>query len=304
MWKVEGCDRTSLVTPLAKGQEVLRVCRSGAERSGPAVSHQQGHIPWSRLSGQRVVREASMWAERYLEELMARLKQVQAAEGETMAEAAEAMAEAVSQGGMIYVFGCGHSAALSMDIFYRAGGLMLVQPISDERVLLHWRPVTETSEWERKEGWAPKAFAASGARAGDVVIVISTSGRNGAPVDMALAAKAAGVKVIGITSRAYAGSLPPRHSSGKRLHEIVDIVIDNHSSPGDAEITLPGLEQKVGPMSTAVGAAILQGLVVETVAKLLAKGERPPIFVSANLPGGDEHNQAVLARYRDRIGYL
>lgn len=181
---------------------------------------------------------------------------------------------------------------------------MLVQPLFDERVILHHRPVSETSDWERKEGWAPQLFQESGARAGEVMIVLSTSGRNGAPVDMALAGKAAGLTVIAVTSLAYASSQPSRHSSGKRVHEIADIVIDNHALPGDAEVTLPDLAQKVGPMSTAVGSAILQGLIVETVAGLLARGETPPVFVSANLPGGDEHNQAVLARYRDRIRYL
>jgi len=245
-----------------------------------------------------------MWAERYLDALIAKLKQVRSAEGEPIARAAEAMAEALAKGGMIYVFGCGHSAALSMDIFYRAGGLMLVQPIFAEETLLHRRPVTETSEWERKEGWAPRLFAESGAKAGDVMIVLSTSGRNGAPVDAALWAKAAGLTVIAVTSRAYAESQPSRHSSGKRVHEAADIVVDNHAVPGDAEIALPGLAQKAGPMSTAVGSGILQALVVETVANLVARGEEPPVFVSANLPGGDEHNAAVLARHRDRIRYL
>jgi uncharacterized phosphosugar-binding protein len=245
-----------------------------------------------------------MSADRYLELLGTRLEEVRTAERAALAQAAEAMASTLEREGMIYVFGCGHSAALSMDIFYRAGGLMLVQPIFAEETLLHRWPVTETTDWERKEGWAPKLFPQSGARAGDVMIVLSTSGRNGAPVDMALTAKAAGLTVIGVTSREYAGSLPSRHSSGKRLHEVADIVVDNHSSAGDAEVALPGLEQKVGPMSTAVGAALLQALVVQTVANLLARGQTPPVFVSANLPGGDEHNQAVLARYRGRIRYL
>jgi uncharacterized phosphosugar-binding protein len=185
-----------------------------------------------------------MWSERYLAMLAARIELVRTAEGEPMVKAAAAMAESITKGGMVYVFGCGHSAALSMDIFYRAGGLMLVQPLFDERVLLHHRPVTETSEWERREGWAPELFAASGAQSGDAMIVLSTSGRNGAPVDMALAAKDAGLTVIGITSLAYAGSLPSRHSSGKRLHEVADIVIDNHSAPGDAEVQLPGMDHR------------------------------------------------------------
>ncbi len=245
-----------------------------------------------------------MWMDRYLDAVISNLEQVKSQEKEALAQAAEAMADSVAGGGMIYVFGCGHSAALSMDIFYRAGGLMLVQPIFGDRVLLNHRPVTETTEWERKEGYAPALFEESGARAGDAMIVLSTSGRNAAPIDMALAAGRAGLTVIVVTSRAYASQLPSRHSSGKRLHEVADIVIDNHAEPGDAVISLPGLEQKVGPTSTAVGSAILQALVVAAAANLVARGEQPPVYLSANIPGGDEHNQKLLARFRDRIHFL
>jgi len=245
-----------------------------------------------------------MWTERYLDGLASKLERIKSGEREPMARAAEAMADALTRGGIIHVFGCGHSAALSMDIFYRAGGLMLVQPIFGERVLLNHWPVTETTEWERKEGYARELFEQSGARSGDLVIVLSTSGRNAGPVDMALAAKEAGLTVIALTSRAYASGFPARHSSGKRLHDVADIVIDNHVEPGDAAVSLPGLEQKVGPTSTALGSAVLQALVVQTTANLIARGETPPVFVSANIPGGDEHNREMLARFGDRIRYL
>jgi len=251
-----------------------------------------------------VYRGQAVWTDRFFDLLIARMKQVKTSEGPAMTEAARAIAESLARGGMIYVFGCGHSAALSMDIFYRAGGLILVEPIFAEEVLLHRRPVTETTEWERKEGWAAQTFAQSGARAGDVIIVLSTSGRNAAPIDIALAAKQAGLAVIAVTARAYAESLPSKHSSGKRLHQTADIVIDNHADPGDAAVELPGLQQRVGPTSTAVGSAILQAIIVQSVAALLDQQITPPIYVSANYPGGDEHNQAVLARYRDRIHYL
>lgn len=245
-----------------------------------------------------------MWTDRYLDTLISKLEKVKAEEEEALAQAAEAMADSLAGGGLIHVFGCGHSAALSMDVFYRAGGLMLVQPIFGDRLLLDRWPVTETTEWERKEGYAPTLFEESGAKAGDVMIVLSTSGRNGAPIDMALAAAQAGLKVIALTSRAYASGLPSRHSSGKRLYEVADIVVDNHTDPGDAAVSLPGLEQKVGPTSTAVGSAILQALVVQTVANLIARGEQPPVFISANIPNSDEHNRTLLDRYRDRIRFL
>ena len=245
-----------------------------------------------------------MWVDHYFDLLIAKLEQVRSQEAEAIAKAAGAAADSLARGGMIYVFGCGHSAALSMDIFYRAGGLIMVEPIFGDMVLLNHRPVTETSEWERKEGYARELFQESGARSGDVIIVLSTSGRNAAPIDMALAAKEAGLTVIALTSRAYADPFPSRHSSGKRLHDTADIVIDNHVDAGDAAISLPGLEQKIGPTSTALGSAILQALVVETAAQLLARSVVPPVYMSANIPGGDDHNQKVLARFRDRIRFL
>ena len=245
-----------------------------------------------------------MWAERFFDVLKQKLEVVQSEEGPAIAAAAEALADTLSAGGLVYVFGCGHSAALTMDLFYRAGGLMLIHPIFDDRILLNHRPVTETTEWEQKEGWAPDLLPQSGARPGDAVIVFSTSGRNGAPIDIALTAKEIGLTVIAVTSRAYASSLPSRHSSGKRLHEVADLVIDNHVDPGDASLSLPGLQQKVGPTSTVLGSAIAQALIVQAMARLLEKGETPPIYISANLPGGSEQNQQVLSRYRDRLRFL
>ncbi len=245
-----------------------------------------------------------MSAERFLDILSEKLAVVRSQESEAIAKAAEALADRVSGGGLIYVFGCGHSAALSMDLFYRAGGLMLVHPIFDDRVVLTHRPVTETTEWEQKEGWAGELLEQAGARAGDALVVFSTSGRNGAPIDVALGGKNAGLTVIAVTSRAYAGSLPSRHSSGKRLHEVADFVLDNHVDPGDAAVSLAGIEQKVGPTSTALSSAVAQALMVEVVARLLARGEVPPVYVSANIPGGMDQNQTVLSRYRDRIRFL
>jgi uncharacterized phosphosugar-binding protein len=244
------------------------------------------------------------WSARYLEAALAKLTEVKAAEGAAIARAAEAVAEALAGDGMIYVFGCGHSAMLEMDLFYRAGGLIPVQPIFDDRVLLDLRPVTETTQWEQREDWVREVFAASGARAGDVLICISTSGRNGAPIEMALAAREAGLTVIALTSRAYANASVSRHSSGKRLHEVADLVLDNHVDPGDAAVSLPGLEPRIGPLSTVIGSALLQATMVQVTVELLGRGLRPPVFVSANLPGGEEHNQTVLAEYRGRIRYL
>ena len=107
---------------------------------------------------------------------------------------------------------------------------------------------------------------------------------------MALRAKGAGCTVIAITAPSYASQGASKHSSGKRLHEVADIVLDNHADPGDAAISLPGLAPRIGPLSTVVGSALLQARVVQTAANLLARGEMPPVFISSNLPGGAEHN--------------
>jgi uncharacterized phosphosugar-binding protein len=243
-------------------------------------------------------------SDRYLEAAIAKLSEVRSKEQDAIAAAAEAMTEAFARGGMCYVFGCGHSAMLAMDVFYRAGGLILMQPIFDNRVLLNLQPVTETTRWEQREDWVREVFARSGARAGDVLLCLSTSGRNGAPIEMALAAKEAGLTVIVLTSRAYANASASRHSSGKRLHEVGDLVLDNHVDPGDAALSLPGLEPRIGPLSTVIGSALLQAVIVQTTANLLTRGLAPPVFVSSNLPGGEEHNQAILTRYRNRLRYL
>ena len=177
-----------------------------------------------------------MWAERYFAAAQAKLSEAERATRARYQAAAAVLAEALASEHLIYAFGAGHSAMLVMDIFYRAGGLVPVQPIFSDKILLDLVPVTETTRWEKTEGWAGALVAEHGVGAGDVLIVISTSGRNAAPIDVALAAKAAGATVIALTSVAYANSLPVSHSSGKRLHETADIVLDNRADPGDAAL--------------------------------------------------------------------
>jgi uncharacterized phosphosugar-binding protein len=244
-----------------------------------------------------------MWAEQYLDHVIAQLADLRQRELPAIKQAAGALAETLANGGMIYAFGCGHSAALTMDLFYRAGGLLLIHPIFDDRILLDHRPVTETSEWEQREGWVQEVFAQAGAQAGDALIIFSNSGRNGAPIDLAFAAKEQGLKVIALLSKAYQ-TLPSRHSSGKHLADVADIVVDTQVEVGDASLTLPGLEQPVGPASTVLGSALAQAIMVEAMGKLLEQGQSPPVWISGNVPGGKEHNDALIAQYRDRVKFL
>jgi uncharacterized phosphosugar-binding protein len=140
--------------------------------------------------------------------------------------------------------------------------------------------------------------------AGDVVLVHSVSGRNAAPVEVALYAKQQGAKVIALTSLDYSRSVAPRSGTGYRLYEVADLVIDNGAPRGDAIVQLKGFPQPVAPVSTVLGAALVNAVVAEACAILLERGISPPVFMSANLDGGDAHNARLMERYRGRVLYL
>jgi uncharacterized phosphosugar-binding protein len=135
------------------------------------------------------------------------------------------------------------------------------------------------------------------------LLLVSVSGRNAVPVDMAMAAREKGMKVIGLTSMEYTTSVSSRHSSGKRMYELVDVVIDNPVPAGDAILEVEGVPQKICPISGVTSCAILHALIAATVEKLLAKGFTPPIHLAANMPGGDEYNKRLRAEYKDRMLY-
>jgi len=240
----------------------------------------------------------------YFDKLLATLARVRQEQRENLARAAEALAHCVSNGGSIYGIGCGHSGLVVQDVFYRAGGLMLINAIFAPGLQLDVRPVTVSSQVERLSGYAAIILDGVRPKAGDALILVSTSGRNAVPVELAQEAKKRGMTVIGVTSRAYTAAAPSRHPSGKHMHDFADIVIDNLSEPGDASIEVPGLGLKMGPTSTSVGCAILHALAMETVALLVEKGHTPPVFMPANYPGGTEHNERLIEQYGDRVNYL
>jgi len=245
-----------------------------------------------------------MFARRYFDEILSHLQRLEESQMEKIAEAATIIADSIANGHSIFAFGCSHASILTQEIYYRAGGLMLVNAIFAPGLTLDYRPVLQTSQIERLGGLAKIVLDGTPARAGDVLLIFSTSGRNAVPVEMALEAKGRGMTVIAITSMPYSGSVSSRHKSGKRLFEIADLVLDNEADAGDALLEIPGVAQKVGPISTIAGAAILNAVIVQTVANLIERGIDPPIYMSGNLDGGDEYNRQMLERYRDRIHYL
>jgi uncharacterized phosphosugar-binding protein len=204
----------------------------------------------------------------------------------------EAVVASVRAGGLTYIFGTGHSHLLALELHYRAGGPAFVVPILDESMMLHEGAIASTAR-ERESGAAAAAFARYTLRPRDVVIVISNSGVNAAPVEAARIARVSGAAVIALTSRAYSEA----SANGRpTLAGTADIVIDNGLPPGDALVALPGTPLKAGPGSTALGAALLHALFAEAAARLAADGP-PPIFLSANMPGAAENNRDLVERY-------
>lgn len=217
---------------------------------------------------------------------------------------ADLFVEAIVSGHRLFAFGASHSFILPMEMIYRTGGLMLVNPIYPLGMDLSVRPLPMTSQVERVEGLGRVLLEGTPAQAGDVLLIASASGRNPIVIDMALAAREHGLTVIGVLALEYNRQSTSRHSSGKLLHELCDLVIDECAPAGDAAVEIPGLAQKTGPLSTVLGCTAVNAMIAEVIAKLVAQGVTPPVFLSANLPGGDEHNQRLLADNADRIFYL
>jgi uncharacterized phosphosugar-binding protein len=221
-----------------------------------------------------------------------------------IAQAGVWVADTIEADGIIRVFGSGHAGILADEAFYRAGGLAPISPIRILGLLTTVRPITDTTERERVDGYVLASLATQRLETSDLVIVHSVSGRNAAPVEVARWARDKGVRTVGITSLSAATASQPRNALGLRLDEVVDLAIDDGTPIGDAAVRLPGLEASVGPVSTILGAVVLHAIMVEGCRILVGRGIEPPVFTSSNVEGGDAHNRALIARYTGRVDYL
>lgn len=241
--------------------------------------------------------------EMYFDKATEKIELVRKNEMKQMKEAANRIAVAIQNEGIIQLFGCGHSHILTEEVCYRAGGLVPINPILYGPLMLH-EGALRSSELERQNGLAEKFMSEQDIRQEDVMVVISTSGRNPVPVDVAQIAKDKGAFVIGITSMEYSKSQPSRHISGKHLYNSVDLVIDNFATKGDAALTYNKVNVPFGPTSTVVGAVIINAILAEAVKILADKGIEPPVFLSGNMDGADEHNSKLVEKYKKRIRLL
>ncbi|MFD7864654.1 SIS domain-containing protein [Streptomyces sp. NPDC057682] len=232
------------------------------------------------------------------------LERVRDEESATIAEAGAAIADTVVAGGRLFAFGAGHSSLAAQDVVYRAGGLALMNLLTVPGALgVDVMPATLGSALERVDGLAGAVLDSSPATEGDLIVIISLSGRNALPVEMAMNARALGMKVIGITSVAYAENTRSRHSSGGFLRDHCDIVLDSKIAIGDAELEVDGIEAPFAPASTVVTSAIMQSMMAAAAERLLEHGVEPPLLRSGNVDGGHEWNGRVMTQYADRIFY-
>lgn len=241
-----------------------------------------------------------MLAKKYFEKSLELLQRLTETQTPQIERAAELIAQAVLEGHTLFAWGGPHSSLPVQDIFWRAGGLTLVNPLLAPGLSLEAGPIYLTSFYERVEGGGTAYFSQVGAEAGDVIILVSTSGRNAFPIEMAMAAKQAGLVVIGLTSLAYSNSVSSRHSTGKKMYDFCDVVIDNLTVPGDAILEDESLPQKVGPTSGWAGCLLLQALMAEVAERLAGKGLVPPVYFALNLDGSQEYVAYIDRLRRER----
>ncbi|ARK32405.1 sugar isomerase domain-containing protein [Halalkalibacter krulwichiae] len=223
-------------------------------------------------------------------------------QNESIGDAAVLIAKSIQKDGLLHLFGCGHSHLLVEEVFYRAGGLVPINPIFETSAMLHEGAV-KSSKIERMQGYAVHILNNYTLNEDEVIVLISNSGINCLPIEMAIEAKKKGLKVIAITSSSYLDR-ESRHPSGKKLHDLADIVIDNKLPYGDALVDIPNTPLKMSPGSTVVGAFLINMLMARVVEELQKLGVEPPIFVSGNVEGGMEYNQKYITKYQDRIKHL
>jgi uncharacterized phosphosugar-binding protein len=239
----------------------------------------------------------------YLTRIQAVVEKVGTGQAEEKSRAADILTGTVRDGGVIQAFGCGHSEALAMEIAGRAGGLVPTNRIALRDIVLYGGEPLETLAdpmLERDPRIAHRLYELAPVKPDDAFVIASNSGINGAVVEMALLVKERGHPLIAITSAEHSARVDSRHSSGRKLGEIADVVLDNGAPYGDATLPLPG-GGAIGAVSSITGALLAQQIVTEVVTRLLAAGITPPVYLSDNVPGGKEHNAELEARYAGRI---
>lgn len=237
--------------------------------------------------------------DRYFDDLIARLASLRDRLAEPMEKAADLITTAARADRRVYVFGTGHSHMMAEELHYRAGGLAITVPILCGAIMLQDGAVA-SSHFERIEGAVLPILDRYGIQQGDVLIVVSNSGVNAAPIEAARYAREKGAAVIAVTSVTYSSAIAKGRT---QLLSLADVVLDNDAPAGDAVLEVEGSALKVGPVSTALGVTILNAIFADVASRLVDDGSAP-IYLSANMPGASDVNRELVARYRDRNPHL
>lgn len=234
----------------------------------------------------------------YYDRIVDILSEIRDTQKEKLVAVSEKVAEVIRQGGIVYVFGCGHSHLIGLDCFYRAGGLVNVSAMLDTDLMLH-NGAAKSSKMEKMQGIAPSVFERYCLTDRDMLFVISTSGKNAVPVEMAQTSRENGIFTVSIVSSAYFGD----KKDTPLLYECSDIYIDNCVPHGDAVMDIEGVEVPMGSVSTAASSYIMQSVLMEG-ARLAARDVKPDVYLSGNVDGGAEYNKALIKKYLPRIKHL
>ncbi len=234
----------------------------------------------------------------YYEKITEVLTKIKNTQHDKMQSVAERVAKVIEDDGIIYVFGCGHSHLIGLDCFYRAGGLVNVSAVLDTDLMLH-NGAAKSSKMEKMRGITPSVFERYCITERDMLFVISTSGKNAAPVEMAEVSRSSGVFTVSVVSSDYFTD----KKDAPLLYECSDIYIDNCVPHGDAVIDIEGVEVPMGSVSTAASSYIMQSVLMEG-ARLAAKTVKPDVYLSGNVEGGAEYNKALIKKYMPRIKHL
>lgn len=219
------------------------------------------------------------------------LQKVEENQMDNVHAAAKLVADSIMSGGILQAFGSGHSFCGAVEITGRAGGLIPAKNIKDPAM----------GKYEMLEGVGVQLSKSVEILENDVVVLISNSGRNPMGIELAQYVNRVGAKLIVVTALDASKSMTSRHSSGKLLYEFADVVLDNGVGFGDSSIEVEGLEDKVIGLSSISVATLLQAVILESIELMVAQGYKPPVYLSANIDGGPEHNEKLIEQYKHRI---
>ncbi|WP_421850508.1 sugar isomerase domain-containing protein [Oricola sp.] len=223
----------------------------------------------------------------YFDTVIERLKRVSETQSDAITAAAEICAAAIMNDKLVFTFGTGHGSFAAMEMFPRTGTVTGFRPIVESTMISFHRVLGDGGARQYRfihgrEGYGDAILSSHQLDAGDAMLIFSHSGLNAVTLDIAVGAKERGMKVIGVTSIPHSSSTPSRHSCGKRLYELADVVIDTGVPKGDASIEIDGMKHRVGATSTSIAIAVGQAINAETARIMTENGHEPYVMVSPN----------------------